>query len=175
MLCQLCNKRPANVHLTKVVNGVKNEFHVCEQCASEEGLNLSAQISGFDIPFSFSSILAGLMDSGGSGTLPYTVQKVIKCQGCGLDYEQFKNTGRFGCSKCYEAFGDKLEPLIRRIHGNTQHTGKVPKRTGGIIRVKRGIEKLKYDLKQAIDSEQYEKAAEIRDRIRKLESNDIGA
>lgn len=175
MLCQLCNKRPANVHLTKVINGVKTELHVCEQCAHEEGLNLGTQLSGFDIPFSFSNIFAGLMDSGTGGNLAHMMQKPLKCMECGLDYEQFKNTGRFGCSRCYEAFGDKLEPLIKRIHGNTQHTGKVPKRTGGIIRIKRDIEKLKYELKQAIDNEQYEKAAEIRDRIRKLESSGMGA
>lgn len=170
MICQICNSRPANFHLTKVVNGIKSEIHVCEQCAREEGLGVDNTIPNFDTPFSFSNILAGLMDFGGSGAVSHPIQRQVKCPGCGMDYESFKNTGRFGCSQCYEVFGERLEPLFRRIHGSTQHTGKVPKRTGGIIRIKRDIEKLKYELKRAVESEEYEKAVELRDRIKELES-----
>lgn len=171
MICQLCNAKPANVHMTKIINGVKNELHICEQCAREkEGLNINTELPGFNAPFSFSSIIAGLMDFTGTGGIPYTAQQQVKCPECNLDYEEFKSKGKFGCSKCYESFGSRLEPLIKRIHGNTQHTGKVPKRTGGIIRIKRDIEKLKYELKRAIENEEYEKAAELRDRIKTLES-----
>lgn len=173
MICQICNNRPANVHMTKIINGVKNELHICEQCAREQGLEITPQISGYDVPFSFSSILAGLMDMGAGGGLTYAQQKQIKCQGCGLDYDDFKNTGRLGCSRCYETFGEKLEPLLKRIHGNTLHTGKVPKRTGGIIRIRKDIENLRNELKNAVENEQYEKAAEIRDRIKKLEGKKV--
>lgn len=173
MLCQICNKRTANVHMTKIINGVKSEFHICEQCAKEKvDLGINVQVPEFEAPFSFSNILAGLMDFTGTGTLSYTAQKQEKCPGCGLSYDEFKSTGRFGCSKCYDIFGGRLEPLFKRIHGNTQHTGKVPKRTGGIIKVKRDIEKLKYEQKKAIDNEEYEKAAELRDKIKDLESKD---
>jgi Uncharacterized protein with conserved CXXC pairs len=171
VLCQICNERPANVHLTKIVNGEKQEFHICEQCAKEkEGLGISNGFAEFDVPFSFSNILAGLMDF--TGSMPYTAQKQVKCPGCDLGYDDFKKTGRLGCSQCYEVYGDRLEPLLKRIHGNTQHTGKVPRRTGGIIRVKRDIEKLKYELKKAIEEEEYEKAAQLRDRIKDLEGKD---
>jgi len=174
MICQVCNKRPANVHMTKIINGVKTELHICEQCANEkEGLNLNGQMPVFNAPFSFSNILAGLMDFTGAGSMQYTPQKQLKCPGCGLDYENFRKTGQFGCSECYESFGDRLEPIFKRIHGNTQHTGKVPKRTGGLIRIKKDMEKLKYELKRAIENEQYEKAAELRDKIKLLESKDI--
>jgi protein arginine kinase activator len=149
--------------MTKIINGVKNELHVCEQCANEKE---------DVVPFSFSNILAGLMDfTSGPGLAP-SAQKQIKCPSCGLNYEEFKKTGRFGCSQCYSSFGDRLEPLIKRIHGNTQHTGKVPKRTGGIIRVRRDIEKLKYELKRAVENEQFEKAAELRDKIKSLEGGE---
>ncbi|KPU42665.1 UvrB/uvrC motif protein [Oxobacter pfennigii] len=168
MLCQICNKRPANVHMTKIVNGEKTELHICEQCAREKENNPMN-----DAPFSFSNIISSLMDFSGSGAMPYTPKENIKCPQCGLDYAEFKKTGRFGCSNCYESFGNRLEPLLKRIHGNTQHTGKVPKRTGGIIKIKRDIEKLRYELKRAIDNEEYEKAAELRDKIKNLESQDM--
>lgn len=174
MICQLCNKRPANVHVTKIINGVKNELHICEQCAKEkEGLGISNEIPAFNTPFSLSNIIAGLMDFPGSSALPYTSTQEVKCSGCGLDYEVFKKTGRFGCSQCYVSFGDRLEPLFKRIHGNSQHTGKVPRRTGGIIRIKRDIDKLKYELKRAIENEEYEKAAELRDKIKTLEQKEM--
>lgn len=173
MLCQICNKRPANVHVTKIINGEKNEIHICEQCAKKnESLGISSGIEEFQNPFSFSNLLAGLMDFAGVGSNPYTAERQIKCTKCGLDYNDFKKTGRFGCSECYRVFGEKLEPMFKRIHGNTQHTGKVPKRTGGIIRVKRDIEKLKYELRKSIETENYEKAAELRDKIKQLENND---
>lgn len=168
MLCQICNKRPASVHITKVINGVKNELHICEQCAREkEGLDTSKGFAEFEVPFSFPNILAGLMDF--TGAMPYTAQKELKCPRCGYDYEDFKKTGTLGCSQCYEVFGDRLEPLIKRIHGNTRHAGKVPKRAGGTARIKRDIERLQYELKKAIEAEEYEKAAELRDRIKELE------
>jgi protein arginine kinase activator len=174
MLCQLCNKRPANVHMTKIVNGIKSEFHICEQCAKEnEGLGINSGIQAFETPFSFSNILAGLMEFTGSA-VPYTTQKHLECSDCGLDYEDFKKSGKFGCSKCYESFGDRIVPIIKRIHGNVQHTGKVPQRTGGLIRIKRDIERLKYELKSAIENEEYEKAAQLRDRIKEIEIKEDG-
>lgn len=173
MICQICNKRTANVHLTKVINGQKTELHLCEQCAKEkEGLGIDKTSLVFEAPFSFSNILQGLMDFAGKDTLPYSFHEREKCSGCGLDFEEFRKTGFFGCSRCYETFGNRLGPIIKRIHGNTQHTGKVPKRTGGIIRIKRDIEKLKYELQKAVENEEYEKAAELRDRIRILENKE---
>lgn len=173
MDCQICNKRPANVHITKIINGVKNELHICEQCAKEkEGIGVNNQLPVFNTPFSFSNIIAGLMDFTSAGSFPNTSMQQVRCPVCNLGYDEFKKTGRFGCSECYESFGNNLEPLFKRIHGNTQHTGKVPKRTGGIIRIKRDIEKLKYELKRAIENEEYEKAAELRDKIKVLENKE---
>lgn len=169
MICQICHKRPATVHITKIINGVKTEMHICEQCAKEkEELGIKSDMSNFITPFSFSNILEGFMDFPGLGAVPRKVHEEIRCPGCGISYDDFKKTGLFGCSQCYDTFRDRLEPIIKRIHGNTQHTGKVPKRSGGIIRLKRDIEGLKYELKKAVENEEYEKAAQIRDRIKEL-------
>lgn len=169
MLCQICKKRPANVHMTKIINGEKSEIHICEQCAKEnEVTGINKSIIGYTEPFSFSNILEGLMDFPGTGSLKHDAPLSVKCPVCGLEYEEFKKTGMLGCSECYKAFGDRIEPIVKRIHGNVQHTGKVPRRTGGVIRLKRDIERLKYELKVAVDNEEYEKAAKIRDKIREL-------
>lgn len=171
MNCEECGKRPATLHLTKIVNGEKTETHLCEVCAKEKG-NV---ISGFT-NFSINNLLSGLlnfdpMNKGTAASNPSSVAqaKALRCETCGLTYTQFSKSGRFGCSDCYHHFGERLDPLFRRIHGNTQHIGKVPERTGGEIKIRKDLEQLKQSLKQFIATEEFEKAADIRDRIRALE------
>jgi len=88
-----------------------------------------------------------------------------------MTYSQFSKLGRFGCSSCYKYFSDRLDPLFKRVHGGTSHVGKVPKRTGGRIQIKRRIDELKKELQMRILQEEFEAAAEIRDQIRELERN----
>ncbi|WP_139492829.1 UvrB/UvrC motif-containing protein [Brevibacillus dissolubilis] len=172
MNCQECGKRPATLHLTKIVNGEKTENHLCEHCAQEKG----HFVQGFG-NFSINNLLSGLLNfdpmsknaaQGAMGN-PSTATKPMRCETCGMTYAQFSKSGRFGCSDCYEHFGSKLDPLFRRIHGNTNHVGKVPERTGGQIKIRKELEQLKSTLQQYIATEEFEKAAEMRDRIRALE------
>jgi len=167
MLCQECGKRPSTLHFTKIVNGEKTEFHICELCAREKGEMIPGASNGFSIH----NLLSGLMDFGpaantglGMGT------KTLRCEQCGLTYTQFGKSGKFGCSSCYLNFSERLDPLLKRVHGNIGHAGKVPKRTGGLIKHKREIESLKMTLLQHIDQEEFEQAAEVRDQIRELEN-----
>ncbi|XEC97532.1 UvrB/UvrC motif-containing protein [Paenibacillus tarimensis] len=167
MHCQECGKRPATLHFTKIVNGEKTEFHLCESCAREK----SDSIPGTPNGFSIHSLLSGLLDfektggTAGLGPKPQT----IRCDECGLTYSQFSKIGRFGCSACYRHFTDRLDPLFKRVHGNTVHVGKIPKRSGRQIQHRREIEQLKRELQQRIEREEFENAARIRDRIRELE------
>lgn len=166
MMCDKCKIRPATVHYTKIVNGVKTEMHLCDQCAAEEGI-LNTEVFSTFTPFSVQNLLSGLMDFL-PGIDDFT-KKPLKCSRCGMTYEDFKKIGRLGCSFCYDAFAEELNPLMRRIHGSTEHRGKIPKKAGGKMRVKREIEELKLQLEKAIKEEAYEKAAELRDKIRELE------
>ncbi|TKI57935.1 hypothetical protein E8L90_22295 [Brevibacillus antibioticus] len=166
MNCEECGKRPATLHLTKIVNGEKTEYHICEQCAHEKG----DVFTGFH-NFSINNLLSGLlkfdpMQKNGRET---ATNKPLQCETCGLTYTQFSKSGRFGCSDCYTFLGDRLDPLFRRIHGNTQHSGKVPERTGGKLKIRKELEQLKQALQSHVASEEFEKAAEMRDRIRALE------
>jgi protein arginine kinase activator len=86
-----------------------------------------------------------------------------------MSLEEFQKTGRLGCSTCYDTFGEVLKPLIKRLHGSLQHTGKVPVRFSKTVSITREIAKLKDLLNKAIEKEEYEKAAEIRDKIKDLE------
>lgn len=170
MVCQECGKRPATLHFTKIVNGEKTEFHFCETCAREKGELIPGTSNGFSIH----SLLSGLLDldpSGKGQTPGAKTAHSLQCEECGMTYSQFSKLGRFGCSSCYKYFSDRLDPLFKRVHGGTSHVGKVPKRTGGRIQIKRQIDELKKELQFRIVQEEFETAAEIRDQIRELERN----
>lgn len=169
MLCQECKKNQATVHFTKIVNNKKTEIHLCQECAKKSGefdINM-------DPGFSFQNFLAGLMDAGkqfDSGQTYHTTDKTgYQCDQCNLTYNQFAQVGRFGCSNCYNVFSENLEPLLKKIHGSAKHAGKVPKRTGGNLRIKREIEELKKKLQECVEKEEYERAAELRDKIKQKE------
>jgi protein arginine kinase activator len=162
MQCQECGKRPATLHFTKIVNGDKTELHICESCARDKGEFIPGTQSGFSIH----NLLSGLLDFNQPGTMN---SPAVRCDTCGMTYAQFSKIGRFGCSHCYEYFGDRLDPLLKRVHGNTIHAGKIPKRAGGKVKTRREIDRLKRELQGRIEREDFEAAARIRDQIRELE------
>ncbi|MCR8645830.1 UvrB/UvrC motif-containing protein [Paenibacillus sp. N1-5-1-14] len=168
MICQECGKKPASLHFTKIVNGEKTEFHFCDSCAREKGDLLPGTTNGFSIH----NLLSGLLDfdmSNGANGFAAKAAPTIHCDHCGLTYTQFTKLGRLGCVDCYNNFAEKLDGVLRRVHGNTVHVGKVPKRSGGLIKHKREIEGLKKDMMTRIEREEFEHAAKIRDEIRAIE------
>jgi len=167
MLCEKCQKRPAAVHMTKIINGEKTESNLCEECAQEsQGFNL-----GFNPNLILQNIFAELFNDAhpGQGPVKIAGAEPIRCDNCGFTENHFTRLGRLGCDKCYEVFEPKLDPLIQRVHGNIRHTGKIPRRTGGTLAVKKEIADLRQVLQQAVAREEYEEAARLRDEIRKLE------
>lgn len=171
MICQKCNQRPASLHFTKIVNGEKTEVHLCEKCAQEKGeMFMFNGGSGF----TFTNLLAGLLNIDSSfqhqSKSAFHQEEILQCECCGMTFSQFVNVGRFGCSRCYDSFQEQLKPVLRRLHsGNWAHNGKIPKRIGGGIHIRKRIEELKSELRDAVGNEEFEKAAGIRDEIRSLE------
>jgi protein arginine kinase activator len=96
----------------------------------------------------------------------------ITCPLCGSTASDISRTGKVGCAQCYDTFADMLTPYIKRIHGNTEHTGKIPSDAGAEIKTKRQLVQLKEELKKAIENQEFEKAAELRDRIKDIEGSD---
>ncbi len=166
MLCQECGKNKATVHLTRIKNNEKTEIYLCEECAQKKGeLNLAQDT------LSLHNFLTGFLGGGQPQQTSQTgdLVGVSDCPRCGLSYNEFREKGRLGCVQCYENFEEQLTPLIKRIHGREEHRGKVPARTGGLIRKKREIEKLREEMEKAVREENFEEAARIRDDIRKME------
>ena len=157
MLCQRCGKNEANVSLTQIINGNKSEMKLCSKCANlYGGINTT-------IPFDLGNLFEGLFE------IPEAKQrKILKCDKCGLTYDEFKKQSKFGCDECYTAFNDRLVPVLKRLHGNVKHTGKLPSAYKERIEGERELARLKEELEVAIKNEEFEKAAELRDKIKAL-------
>ena len=163
MLCQICGKNPSTVHFTEIHDNKMSEIHVCERCAEERSIQPGAKKGTFDL----ADLLTHMADS----MTTNDEERVgnVSCPRCGLRYSAFKETGRLGCAECYTAFRLQLRPLLRRIHGDTRHRGKAPTRDGEGARRTRQIHRLHDELQRAVEREEFEHAASIRDEIRRLE------
>ncbi|QAT41431.1 UvrB/UvrC motif-containing protein [Clostridium sp. JN-9] len=169
MLCENCKKNEATIHITKIVNGVKREANLCEKCAREkQGLELNNDFFDVGAPFTFQNILGGIVDYISQSNNSDNNTELV-CPNCGTTYSEFKKTGLLGCSQCYKSFNQTVMPIINRVQLGSEHKGKIPKKLGkGIIEKKR-IVTLKEELQKAIAAEEYEKAAELRDKIKELQ------
>jgi protein arginine kinase activator len=159
MLCQNCQQKTATVHFTQIMNNNKVDIYLCEQCANE--ISHAELVS----PFGFNDLINGLFGT----QLKQEAPETLKCTNCGMEYEEFLKSSRVGCAQCYQAFQEKLDPIIKRLHGNVEHHGKVPVRVSSKINIPNEIDKLKQLLDECVKKEEYEEAAKIRDRIRALE------
>ncbi len=174
MNCEECKQRPATVHITKIFNNQKTEMHLCEECAKQHDEIPFTFSADAEPAFSIQKFLAGLLvggapSAGADATEEEATAAMPQCSNCSLTYGQFGQIGRFGCSHCYQSFAGQLEPLLRRVHGNSRHTGKIPRRAGGLLGFRREIEQLRAELQNAVNSEAYERAAVLRDQIHALE------
>ncbi|MFZ5826026.1 MAG: UvrB/UvrC motif-containing protein [Bacillota bacterium] len=168
MLCENCQQREASVHQTVITNGKKEEHHLCEVCAREAGALPNFSFPNLSIQQLLGSFL-GQEPFGGPSLKP-PLQAEPTCRHCGMTYSEFAQSGVLGCAKCYDEMEPHLLPLIKRIQGTTTHSGKVPKRTGGIARKRRELDTLRRQLEQAIQNEQYEEAARLRDQMKQIEA-----
>jgi len=165
MTCDVCGKNPATVHLTEIIDEQMNELHLCEECARKKSSQMEEK-------FGLSELLAGLTNfekppvEGGAEK-----EITVKCPGCGLTYKDFKKVGRLGCGECYTTFKKYLAPLLKRIHGANFHYGKCPVKAGSKAAGKKSpdAQELRARLQKAIESEEYEEAARLRDQIRELQ------
>lgn len=168
MLCDICNKNPATVHLTEIVDDQMNELHLCEDCARQKSAQMEQN-------FGLSDLLAGLAEydkPAKDKEKEPEASVVLKCPNCQLTYADFKKIGRLGCSECYTAFRKYLIPLVKRIHGSNIHFGKSPVKMAPAeksARKKPDLQELRAKLAKAIDMEEFEEAARIRDQIKDLE------
>ncbi|MDD4202519.1 MAG: UvrB/UvrC motif-containing protein [Candidatus Omnitrophica bacterium] len=161
MLCQICQKKEATVHLTEIINNKVTKLHICETCAREKGQEMETH-------FGLSDLLAGLANF--DQPTPFEAKSNVKCKSCGFSISDFEKVGRLGCPACYSIFRKQLLPLVKRIHGSDRHIGKVPFKSSkeGLSEHAKELHKCKIDLQEAIALENFERAADLRDRIKEL-------
>lgn len=189
MLCQNCGKNEVNFRYTQIINGVKKEMALCDKCAKSLGL----ESLDFNMPINFSNFLGDFLNvAADTEFLPsFAKTGVLQCDECGMTYNEFVDTGKFGCSHCYDIFANVLDPVLKNIHGSSNHIGRRSrlsanekkkvaqdveqahqKVTKGTAKPQKKdekqekIDKLNEELKQAIQEERYEDAAKIRDEIK---------
>lgn len=171
MLCNHCKKKEAKIYYTEIINGEKKEQHLCEECAAE--------YTSFFVMDSFQnkeSWLGGLL----SGLLDGLSVKAAEpvCKKCGMTLDAFLKNGHIGCTECYESFGENFSRLLRNIQGGDTHNGKVPKGYSPKAKaeVKKAVlteeDKLRLKLQQAIEKEEFEEAARLRDEIKRLKEEE---
>jgi protein arginine kinase activator len=158
-------ERPATFHITELTGGEVREVHLCEEHAR-------AYLAQPDDEASPGTSLAGALSE--QFKLGQTAEELARldqqaCPMCGITFYEFRNQGRLGCPHDYTAFGAELEPLINNIHGATQHKGKRPKQGARGGREQTALIRLRREMKEAVEREDYEGASRLRDEIRRLE------
>lgn len=168
MLCPECNKREAEIHLTKIVSNKKVSVSLCRECAAKLGFHSPLD----NVPFPLAEILTGMTEGFGLDEKRSETEK-LECKECGLTFGDFAHQGRFGCGQCYASFRQRLEPIMRKIHGASIHRGRNP----GMVHEDAGDTQIapvqeearvEEELRKAIESEDFERAAELRDKLRML-------
>ena len=164
MLCELCKQSQATVHLTEIINDQMTELHLCEACANQKGAQVESH-------FGLSDLLSGLADF--SKTQEPEEVSTKACPSCGMTYDDFRKVGRLGCADCYPTFKRSLGSLLKRIHGSPIHVGKSPVRLIKPSKIaKTELLDLKKKLERAIEHEEFEEAARLRDQIRRAEQQE---
>jgi len=163
MRCQICKMNEATIHLTEIKQGHRTEVHVCAQCAQEQGITVKTQMS-------LNELLNNLLASQPEEDQIYTGTQEKTCPNCGFNLDHFRKEPRLGCPHDYEVFEKQLLPLIEKAHdGGTRHLGKTPSKLPRETKKHIELSTLKSRLEEAVQKEDYETAAKLRDQINELQ------
>jgi protein arginine kinase activator len=165
MLCSICKEKPATVHLTQIVGDKMQKLDLCEDCAKAKGVNDPAG-------FALADLMLGLgasqeIEQAGGGV-------ELKCPRCGFSQADFKKSGRLGCPECYKTFAEALEGLLKTMHKGTRHEGKVPEALRATREQSDRLKLLQKKLAKAIEQENFEEAAQLRDEIKQITPRGTG-
>jgi protein arginine kinase activator len=169
-LCDICNKNRATIKMTQVDDGQVTELMICQSCnADHNPLHRRPEEAGEGVQSLFENLLSekGMKEAGGKAD-----QEIGTCSACGLDFATYRKTFLLGCADCYTSFEAALLNDLRKIHGDTRHAGKVPSGLEERVEQETTAAELRRQLAQAVQSEDYERAVELRDQIRALEQSD---
>jgi protein arginine kinase activator len=159
MQCSICKEKPATVHLTQIVGDKMQKLDLCEDCAKDKGVNDPAG-------FALADLMLGLgasqeIEQAGGGV-------ETKCPRCGFTQADFKKSGRLGCPECYDTFAEGLSSLLKTMHKGTHHVGKAPEALRASRENADRLKVLQKKLAKAIEAEDFEQAAVLRDEINRI-------
>jgi protein arginine kinase activator len=158
MQCCICKAKPATVHLTQIVGEKMQKLDMCEDCAKAKGVNDPTS-------FAMADLMLGL---GASQEVEQAVGVELKCPRCGFSQADFKKSGRLGCPECYKTFADGLAGLLKTMHKGTRHVGKAPETLRQTRERADRLKTLQKKLTKAIETEDFEMAAQLRDQIKAI-------
>lgn len=167
--CDQCD-RPATYHAVEIIKGKKIEKHLCDQHAAEDGLGIKSAHAPIN------ELLTNFVKATGNPDKP-AASLDLTCQDCGLSFSAFRDKSLLGCPSCYTAFEAPLSSLLERAHeGGSHHIGKVPRRGGGGSEQRQlQITRIRKRLDDAVEAEDYELAAQLRDDLSELDSSSGGS
>lgn len=173
MKCQICKKNEANIIFTQIVDDEKIVLQICSKCAAEKGISIAIEKPTApkvnSLLGSVTCVFGEKVSETDTGKKEEAVDPDLACAECGLTFVEFKKTGLFGCDKCHRVFGKYIRNLLKQIHGTDVYEGKSPKTISPEGEKIQQLKVLRAELKRRIDGEEYERAAELRDRIADLE------
>lgn len=167
MLCSICKEKPATVHLTQIVGDKMQKLDLCEECAKAKGINDPTSFSLADADVLFGLGASQEIEQSGGGV-------ETKCARCGFSQADFKKSGRLGCPECYQTFAEGLEGLLKTMHKGTRHAGKVPEALRANREQSDRLKLLQKKLAKAIEDENFEQAAQLRDEIKQITPRGTG-
>lgn len=166
MICEQCGERPATVIVKHNQQGQVTERHLCHVCAAEDH---SINFSFDQDPMAIHNLLANWFPKQQQAVVSPVRKEVPTCSSCGFTFQKFLNLGKFGCAECYNTFSPQLNEILKRVqNGNTEHTGKIPASYGTTLKIKKEIEELRKQMQYAIQEENFEEAASLRDEVKVL-------
>ncbi len=161
MECEIC-KAKATVHITRMENGSKREMHLCEKCAKEKFGFI------FKVKIPSNNTMKGIIELMQDESYAAKAANDSSCPECGMSFADFSQTGRIGCPDCYRHFNERLGPIIQRMHRNDKHIGKMPKKYEEKHHLENTIDQCRLEMDKAVRNEEFERAAELRDKIKRL-------
>lgn len=168
MKCQICNKNEANIVFTQIINTEKIVLQICTDCARKKGISVEFEKPSQPKVHSFIGSLTGALGEKEDKEIPD-----LTCDICGLTFAEFKKNGLFGCDKCHVAFGEHISNLLKQIHGTDVYNGKSPEKLSEEGEKMYQLKSLRTELQHCIEMEDYERAAELRDKIAEVEGKRI--
>jgi protein arginine kinase activator len=163
MKCEICGLKDAVIHIRQIQKDLVHELHVCEDCAQEKGLTREE-----DSELPIANLLSGLLE--GKDVTGGTEAKEV-CPTCGMKASEFRKQGKLGCKDCFVAFEKDVRAIVSQMAARPRHTGKLPRTLVVEHAAEVRGEEIREELRQAVEREDYEQAARLRDRLREMESN----